>query len=615
MNDKDTRQCVEADILTKTLILVPVYNCAKTLPSFLNSLYDLIPQPNLYVFAENNSSDDTLEQVQRFKLPHKVIRVWFRKDAAMCDTNRYQPIAHIRQLLLTFARNYDPDYAIFLDSDVFPRTKELIENLIRWRKDIVGGAYLRAFPDGIWLASKWKNPSESKYTYHREIQKSLDEPLITSAGCMCLSRKIIQDKRINFYPLRPNASEDFGYCLQAREHGYKVFLDGVTKLEHYIPEKMPIKPWSRNIFTQQYEQFFYENKEPEIDLNTSNKKLKIGLLSTRFFGVPPSGYSGLEQIVWDLACALDKLGHEVTLFAPNESQSPPHGKLVETGKAYQTCKINWLGAELEAYDFFKDHVDNLDILHGHNWFGIEYLRKASNLELRVIHTHHGLDVSWLNMFKRLFKLNLISISNWTKDVFAQQGFNARRCYNGINIDRYKFQPEKKDRLMFLGRISRSKAPHIAIKAAREAGIGLDIIGSTTFVDDLDYVGEVKKLCYGKQIRFIGEVSQKEKIRYLQNAKGLLIPSHFGEPFGLISIEAMACGTVPIALDDGALREIINDGQNGFICNSVDQMVARIRELELIDPKACKARAQEFSREKMAQEYVKLYWAIINGQEW
>ena len=95
-------------------------------------------------------------------------------------------------------------------------------------------------------------------------------------------------------------------------------------------------------------------------------------------------------------------------------------------------------------------MDDLDILHGHNWFAIEYLRKATNPKLCVTHTHHGLNVSWLKMFKPLFKLNLISISDWTKEVFAQQGFNANRCYNGIDVKRYEFQKDKKDRLMFLG---------------------------------------------------------------------------------------------------------------------------------------------------------------------
>lgn len=597
--------------MTKTLILVPVFNSGKILPTFFSFLYELDPQPELYVFAENNSCDDTLEQVYQFKLPHKVIRVWLRNDAAMVSQNRYVPIAHIRQLLLTFARNYDPDYALFLDSDVLPRTKSLIKNLTQWQKDIVGGAYLRLFPEGLWLASKWTPPN----LFHKKAILPLEEPHVTSAGCMCLSRKIIQDKKVNFYPVPGAASEDFGYCLQAREQGYKVYLDGTTKLEHFIPHNIPVKPWSRNMFTHQYEQFFYENKAPKVDADDFTSRLKIGLLSTRFFGVPPTSYSGLEQIVWDLACALDKLGHEVTLFAPKGSVAPPHGKLVEIGEVYQTCKINWLQAELEAYDIFRDKLENLDILHGHNWFGIEYLGKVLNKRLHVAHTHHGLDVNWFNMFKPLFRLNLISISDWTNQVFAHQGFVARRCYNGIDVDRYRFQSEKTDRLMFLGRISPSKAPHLAIKAAREAGVGLDIIGSTTFVDDVDYVNEVKKLCDGKQVKFVGEVSQEAKIKFLQDARGLLIPSQFGEPFGLISIEAMACGTVPIALDDGALKEIIKSEQTGYICNSVDQMAARIKEIELIEPKACRERAQLFSREKMAQEYLKLYTSIITGQEW
>lgn len=594
-------------------MLIPVYNRGDILPTFFKFLYQLNPQPDLYVFAENNSSDDTLKKLQEFKLPHKIIRVWFRKDAAMLSINRYIPIAHIRQLLLTFARDYDSDYAIFLDSDVFPQTKELIKSLTSWNKDVVGGAYMRKFPSGIGLASKWKDPNKG-YMLRQKAHLPLEEPEVTSAGCLCLSRKIIQDKRVNFYPVRIYASEDFGYCLQAREHGYQIFLDSITQLRHAFHANNTTKAWTRNVLTGRYEQFFYETKE-QVDLKDCNKKLKIGLLSTRFFTLPPASYSGIEQVVWDLACALDTLGHEVILYAPKGSKPTPNGKVVEIGEPLRSCKINWLQTELESYDFFRDKLENLDILHGHNHYGIEYLGKIRNPELPVIHTHHGLNIGFLNMFKPVFRLNLASISDWTKQAFAQQGFVARRCYNGIDLDKYPFQAEKNDRLMFLGRISRSKGPHLAIKAAREAGVGLDIVGATSFVDDVDYVNEVKKLCDGKQVKFIGEVNHKTKIEYLQNASGILIPSNFGEPFGLISVEAMACGTVPIALNDGALKEIIKDGQTGFICNSIDQMASRIKEIELIDPKACRKRAQHFSKEKMAKEYVKLYTQIINGQEW
>ena len=161
----------------------------------------------------------------------------------------------------------------------------------------------------------------------------------------------------------------------------------------------------------------------------------------------------------------------------------------------------------------------MDIVHGHNWFAIEYLLKARHDGLHVAHTHHGLNISWLNLFKSLFKLNLISISDWTKEIFAQQGFVAQRCYNGVNLDKYKFKEKKGDRFMFLGRVAKSKGPHLAIKAARDAGVGIDIVGSTHFVDDIDYVNEVRSLCDGEQVKFVGEVSQEEKSQYLRKCTG------------------------------------------------------------------------------------------------
>jgi glycosyltransferase involved in cell wall biosynthesis len=241
----------------KAIVLIPVYNCGKTLPAFFSFLYKLKPQPDLFVFAENNSSDNTLEVLYRFKRPHKIIRVWFRDDAAVVSESRYEPIAHIRQLLLTFARRYDPDYTIFLDSDVYPHSKDLIDRLSLWKKDIVGGAYLRLFPNGMFIASKWVTPDGKGVIMKKKIDFLLFEPTVTSAGCLCLSRKILQDKRINFYPLQARASEDFGYCLQARVFGYKIYVDGTVKLKHIIPKRIPPKPWLFDPKLNCCRKFFY----------------------------------------------------------------------------------------------------------------------------------------------------------------------------------------------------------------------------------------------------------------------------------------------------------------------------------------------------------------------
>lgn len=232
------------------IILVPVYNEARNLPTFFSFLYRLDPQPERYVFCENNSTDSTLSLCWNFKRKHEVIRVWLKDDCAndADSPNRYTPIAHIRQLLLTRARHLDPDYAIFLDADIFVLSRDMITRLTRYGKDIVGGAYLRTYSDGnLWLASKWATNVPDRYEVRTKPMVPrgyLDEPAMTSGGCLCLSRKIIQDRRINFYPLRGTASEDYGYCLFARDHGYAVYLDTSVHLKHLLRPKT--RAWTRH---------------------------------------------------------------------------------------------------------------------------------------------------------------------------------------------------------------------------------------------------------------------------------------------------------------------------------------------------------------------------------
>jgi len=250
-------------ILIKTCLLIPAYNCSNTLNKLFNYLDKLKPQPDTTIFAENNSRDTTLWLIKKHykHKPHKIIRVWFRDDTIQHCKSVYEPIAHIRQLLLTAARHYNPDYAIFLDADVYPISPNLITILTGWNKDIIGGSYVRLFPEGPFLASKW--PVEGRSDLHRFYRvpfAPLMEPIMTSAGCLCLSQRIILDKRVNFYPLYQKsqmASEDFGYCLQARDAGYKVFLDGTAVLWHDHFHIAHLKPWTRDRKTHEYIPFSY----------------------------------------------------------------------------------------------------------------------------------------------------------------------------------------------------------------------------------------------------------------------------------------------------------------------------------------------------------------------
>ena len=247
----------------KTCLLIPCYNTSKTLPKLFRALDKLSPQPTMTFFLENNSRDDTLWQIQKHykHKPHKTLRIWFRDDAAQICRSVYEPIAHVRQLLLTAARKYDPDYAIFLDADVYPISPNLITILTSHNKDIVGGSYVRLFPEGPFLASKWPVPDNPKlHRFFRVPYAELMEPVMTSAGCLCLSRRIIRDRRVNFWPLYSlEASEDFGYCLSARDFGYKVFLDGTAVLWHDVASVSRSKPWTRSRETNRYLPFKFND--------------------------------------------------------------------------------------------------------------------------------------------------------------------------------------------------------------------------------------------------------------------------------------------------------------------------------------------------------------------
>jgi glycosyltransferase involved in cell wall biosynthesis len=322
------------------------------------------------------------------------------------------------------------------------------------------------------------------------------------------------------------------------------------------------------------------------------------------------------MVVWDLVCGLSKAGHKVRLFAPEGSLVPPGGELVTTGPALDTVDVDWMKSEEAAFDkYIINRLDGLDILHGHDWFGMEYKAKASNPSLKVCHTHHGhLDPNWWLRSKPPFKLNFIGISAWMKKNYDTMGMPSEFVYNGIEVEKYPFQVKKGERLLYVGRFDRFKQPHVAIGIARKLGMGLDLVGGT-FVNDKAYLEQIKNACDGKQITFNPDVSQETKINFMKNAKCLLFPSAMGEPFGLVAAEAMCCGTPVIALNDGAIGEVVRHGVTGYVCKTADEMTSLVNDTDKILSQDCRELVEKnFSREKMAEKYVELYRRIINGQE-
>lgn len=403
----------------------------------------------------------------------------------------------------------------------------------------------------------------------------------------------------------------------------------------------PISPIQENNTKQENKQELTITTGPipeslNIPSHISPKKLRIALISTPFFGVPPQRYGGLEQIVWDLAEALDELGHEITIFAPEGSQIPKHGHLITTGKPINSVNVDWFQAEKNAYDIYKEIINDkdFDICHSHEWFGFPYLLKQKYPDLKVCHTHHGF-FNWQSPPNQY--PNIITISKFMKNIseqqFKQKGYDVqcKYVYNGIDLNRYEYNPniKKTDHLLYVGRFSNFKQPHVAIDVAKKVNLPIDLVGGT-FVDDPNYLRQIEYMCdnnnnqlsnnnnqlsNNKNIVIYKDVPHEFKIKKMQEAKALLFPSKMGEPYGLVAAETMACGTPVIALNDGAISEVVIHNETGFICNNIEEMIEAVKKINDIKPENCRKRSEELSRENMAKNYETLYYNIINGNEW
>jgi len=220
------------------------------------------------------------------------------------------------------------------------------------------------------------------------------------------------------------------------------------------------------------------------------------------------------------------------------------------------------------------------------------------------------------------KPNLVAISDFMRhysiQYFKQKGFNidCRFCYNGVDLDFYKYDPSIKrtNRLLYVGRFSSFKGAHHAIELAKRVNLPIDLIGAAKFVDDPNYVKQIESMCDSQQVVMYKDVDNDFKLRKIQEAKCLIFPSRMNEPFGLGIVQAMATGSPVIAFDDGAIKEIITP-ETGFVCNTVDEMIVAVNKIDTIKPEDCRKRAELFSKDNMTKNKEKLYRDVIAGKEW
>jgi glycosyltransferase involved in cell wall biosynthesis len=332
--------------------------------------------------------------------------------------------------------------------------------------------------------------------------------------------------------------------------------------------------------------------------------MRIALIAPPFLPVPPKKYGGTELFIANLAIGLQKLGHEVLVYANGEST-------VDAPVRWLYKEAQW-PIEGEIYDSLKDlnHTTwaaedaalHCDLVHLNNAPGLVASRF---LDLPFVYTiHHPYDEGLSAFYGDFPKVQFVTISHFQRGREKVPG--VRTIHHGIDISQYSLRENKSGYFAFIGRIAPVKGTHIAIEIAKRTGIALKIAGEVQprFREYFDR--QIKPHVDGRFIEYIGEADLATKNELLGNARAMLFPIQWQEPFGLVMIEAMACGTPVLALPGGSVREIVRDGVSGYLCNSVDELVQRARDLAL-PPAVVRGYAEKhFSVEQMVQQYAALY---------
>jgi glycosyltransferase involved in cell wall biosynthesis len=350
--------------------------------------------------------------------------------------------------------------------------------------------------------------------------------------------------------------------------------------------------------------------------------MKIAIVSSFEEKVPPEKYGGTELVVYNLVESLVDLGQDVTLFASGDSQS--RAKLIPV---FDTA-VRQPGISLEEMKIKRDlyvniavgrvleklKEDKYDIVHNNlGWRLLPYEKFIEPPMVTTVHLPFATPFH-IEMFKTYKNSRLVSISDNQREPIPDLNYVAT-VYNGIDVNAFDYNESPEDYFAFLGRFSRQKGPVEAINIAKKAGVRLVIAAKIDPVDQSFYDNEIKPLIDGEQIKYIGEVGHREKNELLKNAKGLLAPIQWREPFGLYFVEAMACGTPVIATKMGSAPEVIKDGEGGFVVeNKTEAFLEAIKSIGRIDRKKCRQRVQDvFSKEKMAENYLRVYESILSGK--
>lgn len=350
------------------------------------------------------------------------------------------------------------------------------------------------------------------------------------------------------------------------------------------------------------------------------RPLRIAQLVPPWITTPPKGYGGVELVVSLLTEELVRRGHSVDLIASGDSHTRGRLRSVWPKAVYQLPEFQsaiqnssmakyWLPS-LFALSHVTETMQklNVDIIHNNfHWFG---MLLAPYLPAPMITTWHGsfegLEPVELELFRRNKKHPIVAISQRQKSG-DQVGLKFVGVVpHGIRLDDYPFSNKPGSYIAWLGRITEKKGVEEAIRMARRVKKPIRIAGVVNPVDQVFFTKKIKPLLDGKTATYIGPVTQKQKVKFLGGAESLLYPLNWEEPFGLVLLESLACGTPVVALDRGAASEIVETGKSGFIGKTTLDLEKALRKSTQLSREKARKRAEHFSVERMADKYEKIY---------
>ena len=339
--------------------------------------------------------------------------------------------------------------------------------------------------------------------------------------------------------------------------------------------------------------------------------MRLAILAPVWFPVPPTGYGGIEWVVWLLAEGLVDAGHDVTLFASGDSRTRAKLESVYPVAPSEMIGRTWqdLRHVLHCYEL----QDEFDLINDHS--GLLAANIGAALRTPLVHTVHGpLDgepgVAYRQLGEISPRVGLISISMNQRKPLPDLNWIGN-CPNALDFSVYPFRRDKGDYLLFLGRMSPDKGCHRAVAVAMEARLPLKIAGKMREANEHAYFDEFVRPHLSAEIEYLGEVTHGEKVELLQHARATLFPIEWEEPFGLVMIESMACGTPVIATRWGAVPEVIEHGRSGIIVDNWRTIPAALEDADELDPLELRRIAEErFSPERMVGDYLDAYQAAV-----